>query len=159
MTTVTSPSTPFGDFGTYPCTCPPRALRARPRRRGHEGDDSAALEEAQDALARSLHELLDIFLAGRGRGVEHLALAIGVRRVHTVEKNGVQMWVKSEVTVGALDDCHGAGLARRQAAVDVPAPIPPRYSVREDAHHLPKQRSVEGEGKSQREGHRYDKLS
>jgi hypothetical protein len=48
--------------------------------------------------------------------VEHLALAIAIRRVHTVEKNGVKMWIESEVTVGALDDCYGAGFARRQAA-------------------------------------------
>ena len=47
--------------------------------------------------------------------MEHLALAIAIRRVHTVEKNGVKMWIESEVTVGALDDCYGAGFARRQA--------------------------------------------
>jgi hypothetical protein len=40
-------------FGTYPCTYPPRALRARPRRRRDERDDTAPLEKAENAFARS----------------------------------------------------------------------------------------------------------
>jgi len=60
---------------------------------GHESDDSTTLEEAEDALARATHEGLDLVLRGRGRWVEHLALAVAVRRVHTVEKDGVQMRV------------------------------------------------------------------
>jgi hypothetical protein len=101
-------------------------------------------------LARP-HEGLDLVLRGRGRGVEHLALAVAVRRVHTVQENGVQMRVEPQVTVGALNDGHGAGLAGRQAAVNVAAPIPPCHGVREDAHHLTEQFPVEGEREAQRE--------
>jgi len=76
----------------------------------------------------------------RGRGVEHLAptiapfgdfgttpapahparcaRALAIRRVHTVEEDGVKMRVEPEVAVGALDDRHGAKLAGGQAAVD-----------------------------------------
>ena len=39
------------------------------------------------------------------------------------------------------------------------APIPSVDGVHEDAHHLSQQRSVEGEGKSQRKGHRDHELS
>src|SRR5450759_1264139 len=45
---------------------------------GHEGDGPAALEEAEDALARATHDVLDLLLRGRGRRVEHLALPIAV---------------------------------------------------------------------------------
>ena len=51
---------------------------------GHEGDDPAALEEAENALARALDDLLDILLRGGGGGMEHLALAVSVWRVNTV---------------------------------------------------------------------------
>ena len=98
-------------------------------RRGDEGDDTTALEKSQDALARPLHEPFDIFLAGRDRGVKHLALAVSpfgdfgttpapahpascaralaVGRVHAVEKSRVKVRVEPEVAVGALNDRHG----------------------------------------------------
>jgi hypothetical protein len=69
------------------------------------------------------------------------------------------MRIEPQVTVGALDDCHGAGLAGRQAAVDVPPPIPPRHGVREDAHYLTEQFPVEGERESQGKRHGDHKLS
>lgn len=55
------------------------------------GDHATALEEAQDPLADFLHELLDLFLAGRRRRVEHPALAVNIRAVHTVEKQRVEV--------------------------------------------------------------------
>ena len=139
------------------------------------------MKEAEDALARATHEGLDLLLRGRGRGVEHLALAISpfgdfgpapapthparfaralaVRRVHTVEKDGVKVRVEPEVAICALDDRHGAGLASRQTAVDMPPPIPPRHGVREDAHDLAEQLPVEREREAQGEGHREHELS
>ncbi|HJX62708.1 MAG TPA: hypothetical protein VJ860_02015, partial [Polyangia bacterium] len=51
--------------------------------RGDEGDDPATLEEAEDALAGALDDLLDILLRGCGRGMEYLALAVSVWRVNT----------------------------------------------------------------------------
>jgi hypothetical protein len=50
--------------------------------RGHKGDDTTTLKEAEDALARTTHELLNLVLRRRGRWVEYLAFAISVRRVH-----------------------------------------------------------------------------
>jgi hypothetical protein len=91
--------------------------------------------------------------------VEDLPLGVLARSVDAVEEEDVQMGVKAEVTVGALDDGHGAGLASRQATLDVPAPIPRGYGIREDAHHLAQQLSVEREREAQRERHREDKLS
>jgi hypothetical protein len=86
-----------------------------------EGDDTTTLEEAEDALARTTHKSLDLVLRGRGRRVEHLALAVAIWGVHTVQENGVQMRIESQIAVCALNDCHGAGFADRQAAVNVPA--------------------------------------
>lgn len=53
---------------------------------GDQGDDAAALEEVEDALARPGHESLDLLL--RGRGVEHLALALA-GAVHDFESVAV----------------------------------------------------------------------
>ena len=119
----------------------------------HQGDDPAALEEAEDALAGALDQLLDVLLGRRGRGVEHLPLAVAVWRVQTVEEEDVQMGVKAEVTVGAMDDGHGAGLAGGQAALGVPPSVPRGYGVREDAYHLTQQFPVEGEREAQGERH------
>src|SRR5450759_2032328 len=69
-------------------------------RRGHQGDDSAALEEAEDALAGASHQLLDLLLRGRWRRVEHPTLAVTVGGVAAVEKDGVKMWIQPEITVG-----------------------------------------------------------
>jgi hypothetical protein len=44
----------------------------------HKGDDPAALQKPQDALADPQGELLDVFLAGRWRRVEHQPLAVAV---------------------------------------------------------------------------------
>jgi hypothetical protein len=128
-------------------------------RRGHEGDDFAALEETQDALARATHDGLDLLLRGCGRRVKHPAIAITIGRVDTIEKNGVKMRVESEVAVGALDDRHGAGLAGRQAALSVPPPVRASDCVREDAHYLAEQFPVEGEREAQGEGHGQNPLS
>ena len=98
-------------------------------------------------------------LRGRGRWVKHLALAVAIRRVHAVEKNGVKMRIEPQITVGALDDGHGAGLAGRQAALDVPPFVPGGDCVRENAHHLTKQFPVEGEGEAQRERHGQHELT
>jgi len=49
-------------------------------------DDPAALEEAQDALADLQGELLDVFLAGRGRRVGHQPLTVAVGGVDAVKK-------------------------------------------------------------------------
>jgi hypothetical protein len=49
--------------------------------RGDQGDNPATLEKTEDALAHSLHKLLDVLLAGCRRGVEHTAFAVGVRTV------------------------------------------------------------------------------
>jgi hypothetical protein len=46
----------------------------------------ASLEKAQNALADSLDELLDLFLAGGWRGVEYPALAVPVVAVDAVEE-------------------------------------------------------------------------
>jgi len=81
---------------------------------GHQGDDFAALEKTQDALAGSSHERLDLVLRGRGRRMEHQTLAIAVGRVDTVETDGVNMWIESQIAVGALDDGHGAGRCGRK---------------------------------------------
>src|SRR5450759_2179305 len=94
---------------------------------GHEGDGSAALEEAEDALARVTHDVLDLLL--RGRGVEHLALSLAVGGVDAVEKDGVKMWIQSEIAVCALDDGHGAGLANRQAALGVATAASPAFCL------------------------------
>jgi hypothetical protein len=51
---------------------------------GHEGDGTAALEEAEDALAGALNDLLDVVLRGGRRWVEHAALAIAVGRVDAI---------------------------------------------------------------------------
>jgi hypothetical protein len=120
---------------------------------GHEGDDTAALEEAKDALAGTLNDLLDVVLRGGRRRVEHPALAVAVWAVDAVEKDGVQMRVEPQITVCALNDGHGAGLAGGQAAVSVAPAIPARDRVREDAHHLTEQLSVEREWEAQRKGH------
>jgi hypothetical protein len=117
------------------------------------------LQETEDALDRAAHESLDLVLRGRWRWVEHLALAVAVRRVHSVQKDGVQMQIEPQVTVGALDDCNSPGLARGKAAVGVATPVPPGNTVREDAHHLAQQLPVEGERETQRERHRDHELS
>jgi hypothetical protein len=115
---------PFGDFGTTRApTHPARCARALARC-GLKRDDPTPLKEAQDALARATHDGLDLLLRGRGRRVEHLASAVDIWPIDTVEKNPVKMWIESEVAVGALDDGHGAGFAGRQAAVDMAPPIP-----------------------------------
>jgi len=126
---------------------------------GHEGDHSAALEEAEDALAGTTYDGLDLLLRGRGRRVEHVTLAIAVWRVDAVEKSGVKVRVEPEVAVGALDDRHGAGIASRQAAVGVATAVPSSNGVGEDAHHLTQQFSVEREREAQRERHGQHKLS
>jgi len=100
----------------------------------------------RDAMAvtdRALDDLVDFALRGRGRGVEHLAPAIAIGRVDTVQEDGVKMRVQSQVAVGTLNDGQGARLAGRQAALNVALPIPPRDCVREDTHHLPQQFPVE----------------
>jgi hypothetical protein len=43
-----------------------------------EGDAPATLEEAEDALARTLDDPLDILLRWGGRRMEHLALVVSV---------------------------------------------------------------------------------
>jgi hypothetical protein len=48
----------------------------------------------------------------------------------------VQMRVEPQVTVCALNDGHGAGLAGRQAAFNLPLAIPASDRVRENAHYL-----------------------
>ena len=58
-------------------------------RRGDERDDTATLEKAENALARTTHEGLDLVLRGRRRWVEHLTLSVAVCGVHTVQENGV----------------------------------------------------------------------
>jgi hypothetical protein len=126
---------------------------------GHESDDSATLEEAEDALARATHEGLDLVLRGRWRWVEHPALAVAVGRVHAIQENRVQMRIEPQITVCALDDGHGAGLAGRQAAVDVSPSVPGRHGVREDAHHLTEQFAVERKREAQRKGHGQHELS
>jgi len=57
--------------------------------RGHEGDDTATLEKAENTLAHTAHESLDLVLRGRGRRMEHLTLSVAVCVVHTVEENSV----------------------------------------------------------------------
>jgi len=52
-----------------------------------------------------------------------------------------------------VDGGHGAGFAVGQAARDVAFAIPARHGIGEDAQDLAQQLPVEGEGKSQREGH------
>jgi len=79
--------------------------------RGHQGDHPAAVEEAENALAGALDDLVDFALRGRGRGVEHLAPAIAIGRVDTVQEDGVKMRVQSQVAVGTLNDGQGARLA------------------------------------------------
>jgi hypothetical protein len=91
--------------------------------------------------------------------VEHLAPTIAIGRVHTVEEDGVKMRVEPEVAVGALDDRHGAELAGGQTAVDVSPSVPGRHRVREDAHHLTEQLSVEREREAQGEGNCEHELS
>jgi hypothetical protein len=54
-----------------------------------EGDDTATLEKAEDARARATHEGLDFVLRGRGCWVKHLAFAVAVWGVNTVQENCV----------------------------------------------------------------------
>jgi hypothetical protein len=58
---------------------------------GDEGDDAAALEESEDALARATYDGLDLLL--RGRGVKHLSLSVSVRGVDAIKEDGVKMWI------------------------------------------------------------------
>ena len=83
---------------------------------GDKGDDLAALKKTQDAPAGPAHERLDVFLRGRGRGMEHQAFAITVGRVDTIEANGVNVRIEPQIAIRALDDGHGAGFAGREAA-------------------------------------------
>ena len=76
---------------------------------------------AENALADPFDELLDLVLRGRRRWVKHLALPLAIRRVHTIQENSVQMRIEWQITVCALNDCHGTGLASRQSTLDVPA--------------------------------------
>jgi hypothetical protein len=71
----------------------------------------------------------------------------------TLRLSAVKMRVESEVTVRALDDGHGAGLAGRQAMVEMPSLVPGGHRVRENTHHLTEQFPVEGERKAQGKGH------
>ena len=103
---------------------------------GHEGDDPAALEETEDALAGALDDLLDILLRGSGRGMEHLALAVSVWCVNTSEKQAVKVRVASEVTGCAMNGRDRAALAARKSAVSLALAIPPRHGVGEDAQDL-----------------------
>jgi hypothetical protein len=50
-------------------------------RRGHQGDDPAPLEEAEDALARALDDGLDVFLGKSGRRVEDGRTTVAPRGV------------------------------------------------------------------------------
>jgi hypothetical protein len=52
----------------------------------HEGDDPTALEKAENALTRALDDFLDLLLRGPWRGVEHLAPAIAIGRVDTIQE-------------------------------------------------------------------------
>jgi len=52
----------------------------------HDADRLALAEQAQNALADSLDELLDLFLAGGWRGVEYPAVAVPVVAVDAVEE-------------------------------------------------------------------------
>ena len=80
--------------------------------------------EEQDALVRAPHEVLDLVLRRRRRRVEQLALAVAIWGAHTVEKNGVQVGIESQIAACALNDCHGANLTGRQPTLDVPSPVP-----------------------------------
>jgi hypothetical protein len=102
----------------------PRASRSPVAGCGHEGDDPATLEEAEDALTRALDDLLDILLRGCGRGMEHLALAVSVWRVNTLEKQAVKVGVAPEVAGGAMNGGDRAALAARKSAVSLALVIP-----------------------------------
>jgi hypothetical protein len=119
---------------------------------GDEGDDPAALKEAEDALAGALDDLLDILLRGRGRGVKHLALAVSVGRIDTVEEAAMKVGVAAEVAGGTMNGGDRAALAARKSAVSLALAIPSRHGVGEDAQDLAQQCAVEREGKAQREG-------
>jgi hypothetical protein len=104
--------------------------------RGHKGDHPAALEEAQDALAGALDDLLNILLSWGWRGMEHLTLAVAVWRVNTVEKQAVKVRVAAEVAGGAMNGGDRAALAARKSAVRLALAIPPPHGVGEDAQDL-----------------------
>ncbi len=101
--------------------------------------DSPSSKKAEDALAGPFDELLDVFLAGRGRGVKHAAFAVAVGAVDTIEEKGVKVRRKSQVAVGSLDGGHRAGFARGQAAQGVALAIPLGHRVRENAQDLAQQ--------------------
>jgi hypothetical protein len=81
-------------------------------------------------------------LGGRGRGVKHLPLAVGVGRVDAVEKQGVEVGRKPQVAVGPLNGGDGTGVTCGQAARDVALAVPPGHGVREDAQDLTQQLAV-----------------
>jgi hypothetical protein len=155
VTTVTSPSPPSGTSGpTPPPAHPARCARALAGR-GDEGDDPATLEEAEDALAGALDDLLDILLRGCGRGMEYLALAVSpfgdfgttpapthparfaralaVWRVNTVEKQAAEVGGAPEVAGCAMNGGDRAALAARKSAISLALATPSRHGVGEDA--------------------------
>jgi hypothetical protein len=113
--------------------------------RGDEGDDPATLEEAEDALAGALDDLARHRAAWARARVEHLALAVAVWRVDTVEKQAVKVRVAPEVAGGAMNGGDRAALAARKSAVSLALAIPPRHGVGEDAQDLAQQCAVERE--------------
>jgi len=104
--------------------------------RGHKGDHPTALEEAQDALAGALDDLLNILLSWGWRGMEHLALALAIGRIDTVEEQAMKVGVAPQVAGGAMNGGDRAALAARKSAVRLALAIPPGHGVGEDAQDL-----------------------
>ena len=129
VTTVISPSPPSGTSGPAPPPAHPARFARALAGCGHEGDDPATLEEAEDALTGTLDDLLDVLLGGCRRGVEHPPLAVSVWRANTVEKQAMEVWIAPEVTGGAMNGGDRAALAAGKSAVSLALAIPPGHSV------------------------------
>jgi hypothetical protein len=74
--------------------------------------------------------------------MEHLALAVSVWCVNTVEKQAVKVRVAPEVTGCAMNGRDRAALAARKSAVSLALAIPSRHGVGEDAQDLAQQCAV-----------------
>jgi hypothetical protein len=119
--------------------------------RGHEGDDPAPLEEAQDALAGTLDHSLDLVLGrSRGRVKQRDAASIAARAVGAVQEERVEVGVQAQITGRALNDGHGAARSVGQAPPGLARAVPRRHGVGEDSQHRAQDLRVERERKPQR---------
>ena len=91
--------------------------------------------------------------------MEHLALAVSVWCVNTIEKQAVKVRVAAEVTGGAMNGGDRAALAAGKSAVSLALAIPPGHGVGEDAQDLAQQCAVERERKAQGKRHGQDPVT